>query len=150
MLAPSLDNLYTTFPQKMWKTFKSPMFLKACSIVVCLLLLISCSYLKGSKKQDKAAPESAGADIVQSTAQQKDRQSAREAGKTKPAPEAALIDKGEEEVRKRFGEPDIVSKTPDGHLIWTYKPSWKLLPDNKGTLYVEFESGKVVKIVRAR
>lgn len=150
MLAMFPDNLYTTFPQKMWKTSKSRIFLKACSVTFCLLVLASCTYFKGSTKHERAVGESAGAEITKSAREQKNRQSASESGRTKPAPESDLIDKGEEEVKKRFGEPDIVSKTPDGHIIWTYKPTWKLLPDNKGTLYVEFEGGKVVKIVRAR
>lgn len=150
MLGTCPDNLFTGFPQKMWKTLKNPMFLKACSIVVCLLLLSSCTYFKGSKKQDQGAQESVSLDTAKSARQVKGQQSTTEVSRMKPAPESALIDKGEEDVKKRFGEPDIVSKTPDGHIIWTYKPTWKLMPDNKGTLYVEFEAGKVIKIVRAR
>jgi hypothetical protein len=53
-------------------------------------------------------------------------------------------------VKKKFGEPDIVSKMPDNRILWTYQPTWKLMPDNKGTVYVEFENGKVVKMIRAR
>jgi hypothetical protein len=64
--------------------------------------------------------------------------------------ENAIINMTEEEVRARLGEPDIVSKTPENRIIWTYKPSWKLMPDNKGTVYLELENGKVVKMIKAR
>ncbi|MCX8022363.1 MAG: hypothetical protein N2745_06275 [Syntrophorhabdaceae bacterium] len=67
-----------------------------------------------------------------------------------PALQNSIISMTEEEVRKKIGEPDMVSKTPDNKIIWTYKPSWKLLPDNKDTVYVEFEDGKVSKIIKKR
>ena len=56
----------------------------------------------------------------------------------------------EDDVRKRYGEPYMVSKTSENKIIWTYVPQWKILPDNKNTIYVEFEEGKVVKIIKAR
>jgi len=61
---------------------------------------------------------------------------------------AALISKGQDEVKAKLGEPTIVSKTNEGHTLWIYKPSWKLMPNDKGTMYVEFEEGKVIKIFR--
>ncbi len=61
-----------------------------------------------------------------------------------------MISMTETEVKKRLGEPDIVSKTPDNHIIWTYRPSWKIMPDNKDTIYVEFEDGKVIKVTKGR
>jgi argininosuccinate synthase len=64
--------------------------------------------------------------------------------------ENAMISMTEEDVRKRLGEPNIVSVTPENKIIWTYRPSWKIMPDNKNTVYVEFENGKVVKIIKVR
>jgi hypothetical protein len=58
----------------------------------------------------------------------------------------ALISSGQDEVRKKLGEPNVVFKAMDDHILWVYRPSWKILPNDKGTLYVEFENGKVVKI----
>ncbi len=60
----------------------------------------------------------------------------------------ALVSSGPDEVKKKFGEPTRVSKTPENHLLWIYEPSWKIIPNDKGTLYVEFQDGKVVKIFR--
>jgi hypothetical protein len=60
----------------------------------------------------------------------------------------AIISGGQDEVRKRLGEPTIISRTPDGHILWVYQPSWKIMPNDKGTVYVEFEDGKVVKVFR--
>ncbi len=75
---------------------------------------------------------------------------AKEPPKAKPVPDTSVIDMTEAEVKKKFGEPDIVSKMPDNRIIWTYQPTWKIMPDNKGTVYIEFENGKVIKIIRAR
>lgn len=66
----------------------------------------------------------------------------------KPSLETDLIAAGEKEVVKRFGEPSLVSKTPDEHVLWIYLPKWKLVPNDKGTLYVEFEKDKVIKVFR--
>lgn len=70
--------------------------------------------------------------------------------KTRTPMENAMISMTEEDVRKRLGEPNIVSVTPENKIIWTYRPSWKIMPDNKNTVYVEFENGKVVKIIKVR
>ena len=67
-----------------------------------------------------------------------------------PALQSGVISMTEDEVRKKVGEPDVVSKTADNNILWTYRPSWKLLPDNKDTVYLEFENGRVTKIIRAR
>ena len=112
-------SLYTTYPQKLWKTMKRSLFLKAFFVLLCVALLFSCSSSKNAKKGH-------------------------------PALENAVISMTEDEVRKRLGEPDMVSKTPENKIIWTYVPSWKILPDNKNTIYIEFEDGKVVKIIKAR
>jgi hypothetical protein len=61
---------------------------------------------------------------------------------------AALISQGEVEVRARFGEPTVISKTDEGHILWVYRPSWKIIPNDNGTLYVEFADGKVIKIFK--
>jgi outer membrane protein assembly factor BamE (lipoprotein component of BamABCDE complex) len=56
----------------------------------------------------------------------------------------------EEEIRKKLGEPTMVSLTTEDRILWTYVPEWKLMPDNKDTVYVEFEKGKVVKVIKAK
>jgi hypothetical protein len=112
----------TTFPQKMWKTCKSPVCSNIYALLLCILVLSSCSVFKPTK----------------------------EAKLSHPALQNGVISMTEDEVRKKVGEPDVVSKTADNNILWTYKPSWKLLPDNKDTIYVEFENGKVTKIIKAR
>ena len=119
MLEDEAYNLYTTYPQKLWKTMKKPLFLKAFFILLCVALLFSCSSSKNAKKGH-------------------------------PALDNAVISMTQDEVRKKLGEPDMVSKTPENKIIWTYVPSWKILPDNKNTVYIEFEDDKVVKIIKAR
>ncbi len=66
----------------------------------------------------------------------------------KPSVESDLLGAGEKEVIKKFGEPSLVSKTPDDHIIWVYVPKWKIVPNDKGTMYVEFEKDRVVKVFR--
>lgn len=56
----------------------------------------------------------------------------------------------EEEVLRLAGEPSSVSRMNDGTVIWTYRPSWKLLPDSRGTTLIEFRDGKVIKVIRMR
>jgi hypothetical protein len=58
----------------------------------------------------------------------------------------ALISAEQDQVRKKLGEPNVVCRTVNDHILWIYRPSWKILPNDKGTLYVEFENGKVIKI----
>jgi hypothetical protein len=70
-------------------------------------------------------------------------------GKPQPAMENSLISMNEDQVRKKLGEPTIVSLTPDKKILWTYRPSWKLMPDNKGTIYLEFDQGIVTKVIKA-
>ncbi len=62
----------------------------------------------------------------------------------------SLVTKGPEEVRRKLGEPTTVSRTADGRLYWVYEPSWKLIPNEKGTVYVEFESEKVTKVFKIK
>jgi hypothetical protein len=115
-------NLFTTFPQKLWKTRKSALLFRTFSLLLVLFVISSCSFGKGAKKEVK----------------------------TPAATDTALISLSEEEVRKRLGEPTIVSKEPDNRIIWTYRPAWKIMPDNKDTTYVEFENGKVTKVLKVR
>jgi uncharacterized protein YpmB len=161
MLNVYTDNFFTGFPQKLWKTLKSPIVVNACLIMLSIVILSSCSYFKGGKKQDKTAKSSSAdenpkqtdqklSESPQTTPEKKAPLPPKEPPKAKLVPENGVIGMTEAEVKKKFGEPDIVSKTPDNRIIWTYQPTWKLLPDNKGTIYVEFENGKVVKIIRAR
>ncbi|OPY73095.1 MAG: hypothetical protein A4E63_01068 [Syntrophorhabdus sp. PtaU1.Bin050] len=134
MLRTYPDNLFTVFPQKLWKSIKSPMVTKLLAVISCALVLSSCTYFGWGKKEGEAARRSQGAGV---------------ASRGNPSPDSAFLDMSGDEVKKAFGEPDIVSRTPDNHVLWTYKPSWKLMPNNKGTIYVEFDNGKVIKIVRA-
>ena len=56
-----------------------------------------------------------------------------------------LIGKSEAEVRQILGEPWVIAKTPENRILWRYRPSWKVIPSTKDTLYVEFDDGKVIK-----
>lgn len=160
MLNVSTDNIFTGFPQKLWKTLKSPIVIYACLIMLSIVILSSCSYLKGGKKQDKEArpssteasmhAEQKASEAPQVVAEKKVAAPPKEPNKEKLVPGSGVIGMTEAEVKKKYGDPDIVSKTPDNRILWTYQPTWKLLPDNKGTIYVEFESGKVTKIIRTR
>jgi hypothetical protein len=131
-------NFYTGFPQILWKTYAFRAFSFFCALLFCCALTTSCTFFKSSKKgQDSAATES------------KETKQKQEVSKlSKRALDNYLIDKDDGEVVKRFGEPTIVSRLADNRIMWTYRPSWKLLLDNKDTVYVEFENGKVIKIFR--
>jgi len=87
---------------------------------ICLVTLPACSTLKAAVKPKQA----------------------------RPAPESNLIGQDQDEVKKKLGEPTDVSKTAEGNLLWVYRPPWKLLPDDRGTQYVEFKDGKVVKVFK--
>jgi hypothetical protein len=63
-------------------------------------------------------------------------------------PNAALISQGEDAVKAKLGVPTVISKTSEGHILWIYRPSLKIFPNDKGTLYVEFEDGKATKIFK--
>lgn len=114
-------NFFTCFPQILWKTRRTLSVSKAIVFLLIVTLLVSCTVFKKSSKE-----------------------------KTQTPMENAMISMSEEEVRKRLGEPNIVSVTPGNKIIWTYRPSWKIMPDNKDTVYVEFDNGKVVKIIKVR
>ncbi len=64
------------------------------------------------------------------------------------ASSAAHIAPGPDGVKAKLGEPTVVSKTAEGHILWVYRPAWKIWPDDKGTLYVEFVDGKAVKVFK--
>ena len=59
-----------------------------------------------------------------------------------------LISSEPDEVRRKMGEPTVVSRTQEDHILWVYVPRLKILPDDKGTIYVEFENGKVIKVFK--
>jgi hypothetical protein len=118
-------NLYTSYTQKMWKTLRRPCLLKVFLLFLCLCLSGACSSSKVAKDQAPKKSER----IVN---------------------DESLVSLSENEVRKRLGEPTAVSKMADGRILWTYTPSWKFVPDNGGTVYVEFESGNAVKVIRVR
>ena len=117
-------NFYTGFPPKMWKSRETAFLSKTCIILLCLFLLVSCSSLKKTKGKEQAPAT--------------------------PVLENSLITMTEEDVRKKLGEPTIVSLTLENRILWTYIPAWKLMPDNKDTVYIEFENGKVIKVVKAK
>lgn len=116
----SFYNFFTCFPQILWKTRRTFLISRTIALMLIITLLASCTIFKSSKE------------------------------KTRTPMENAMISMTEEDVRKRLGEPNIVSVTPENKIIWTYRPSWKIMPDNKNTVYVEFENGKVVKIIKVR
>jgi hypothetical protein len=115
----SSQGLFTGFAQKMWKTALVRTVLFL-SVAVCLAVLPSCSLFKGGQK----------------------------APKTVSGPDTALISQDGDRVKARFGEPTVISKTNEGHVLWVYRPTWKIIPNDSGTLYVEFEEGKVIKIFK--
>jgi hypothetical protein len=59
-----------------------------------------------------------------------------------------LISVGPDEVKKKLGEPTDVCRTPENRILWIYAPTWKIMPDDKGTVYVEFSDERVVKAFR--
>jgi hypothetical protein len=67
---------------------------------------------------------------------------------TAPAPANDLISSEPDAVRKKLGEPTVVSRTQEDHILWVYTPRLKILPNDKGTMYVEFENGKVIKVFK--
>ena len=155
------DNFFTGFPQKMWKTIGSPIVMKVCLIMLSVALLGLSHTSRAARNrmteqlrilQQLKPPNrlTKTARKTKTTARKESSSASKEPPKAKLVPDSGLIDMTEAEVKKKFGEPDIVSKMPDNRILWTYQPTWKLLPDNKGTVYIEFENGKVVKINRAR
>jgi hypothetical protein len=119
-LRGSNDNFSTGCPQKMW------IIQKACQALVILILLASLLPLS-------ACSTSKAAQIAGTR-----------------GGEAALMAKSEDEVKQAIGEPDVVSKTPENTVLWIYKPSWRIVPSPKDTVYVEFDKGKVVKVVKIK
>ena len=116
MLRTYTYNLFTTFPQKLWKSW----ILQLVLVTFCLTVFIACSSSRAVQKQNLHAADN------------------------------QLITSGEDEVKKKFGEPTSVSRTGEDHILWTYSPSWKIMPNDKGTVYVEFENGKVIRVFRTK
>jgi|WetSurMetagenome_2_1015567.scaffolds.fasta_scaffold301998_1 hypothetical protein len=56
-----------------------------------------------------------------------------------------MVGSGSEEVKKRIGEPSVITKKPDNSIVWIYRPPYKLMPNQEGSVYLEFLDGKVVK-----
>lgn len=109
------DSFSTDSPQKLWKIQKACQVLIVLSLFVGLLFLAACSQGKGVERF-KALPRG-----------------------------TTLIGKSEAEVKQAIGEPYVISLTPENKILWKYRPSWKIIPSPKDTLYVEFDNGKVVK-----
>ncbi len=125
MLENRISSFYTCFPRKLLKTAGSRLALLLAAVLAASFLVSSCTYVK------------------KTTAWISKKEGAKEITN-------ALLSKTEEETKKTLGEPDIVSVMPDGTILWTYKPSWKLVPNNTETVYVEFQDGKVAKVIRGR
>ena len=98
------------------KVWKSGSLIRLVMLTLCLFTLVSCSLLYGRQQFGKTPPP------------------------------AQLMGRGEEEIRKQLGEPTNINKTPDSHLLYVYRREWKIMPDDKGTLFVEFADGKVIKV----
>ena len=115
------DSFSTDCPQKMWKIQKTCQVLVVIFALISLLALSACSQGKGVERF-KALPRG-----------------------------TTLMDKNEAEVRQALGEPDMISKTPENRILWTYRPSWKVVPrPGKDTLYLEFDNGKVIKVFQIK
>jgi hypothetical protein len=114
------DGFSTNYQQKLWKIQKTCHALTLFFFFLSSLGLSACSQGKGVERF-----------------------------KTLPAG-TTLIASSETEVRKILGEPDVVSKTIENRILWTYNPSWKIVPSPKDTLYVEFDGERVVKIFQVK
>lgn len=120
-LRSSSYNFLTGFQHKLWTTRLLSVLL---AVVLCTAGIGACSTFK-KKAQKPKEPKQAVVRV-----------------------EEGLAGKNIDEVRKQLGEPTSAAKTPDDHILWVYVPSWKLMPDDRGTLYVEFENEKVLKAFR--
>jgi hypothetical protein len=116
---PFFYRLFTRFPQELHKAVRPVTLLV---IACCLVGLVTCSSSK-SVKREKVKPAA-------------------------PARVDSLISSEPDAVRKKLGEPTVVSKTQEDHILWIYTPRLKILPNDKGTVYVEFENGKVIKVFK--
>jgi len=114
-LQDSDDSFSTDSPQKLWKIQKACHALIVLLFLVGLLFTSACSQGRGVERF-KALPRG-----------------------------TTLVGKSEAEVKQLIGEPYVVSMTPENRLLWKYRPSWKIIPNPKDTLYVEFDNGKVSK-----
>lgn len=118
-------NISTTYSQKLWKIATGPLLLKATVLLICAFVMVACTLAKAVKnKTSKTA--------------------------AKVVVDNSLVSLSEDEVRKKLGDPTSVSRMADNRILWTYTSSWKFMPDNAGTTYVEFENGKATRIIRVR
>jgi len=113
-------NFCTSFPQKLWKTQKALIFLTICIVLLIMSGSYGCSPSKKSIKSEKIQLEQ------------------------------MLLSMDENQVREKFGEPTVISRTSENNILWTYKPSWRIIPYNKDTVYIEFEKGKVIRAYKVR
>jgi hypothetical protein len=109
------DSFSTDSPQKLWKIQKACQVFIVLSLLVAFFFLSACAQGKGVERF-KALPRG-----------------------------TTLIGKTEPEVKQAIGEPYVISMTPENRILWKYRPSWKVIPSPKDTLYVEFDNGKVAK-----
>ncbi len=114
-LQDSDDSFSTDSPQKLWRIQKACQVLIILSLLIALLFLSACSQGRGVERF-KALPRG-----------------------------TTLVGKSEAEVKQAIGEPYVISMTPENRILWKYRPSWKVIPNPKDTLYVEFDNGKVSK-----
>lgn len=56
-----------------------------------------------------------------------------------------MVGSDSEQVKKLVGEPNIVTRNPENSVIWIYRPPYKLIPNEEGSVYLEFQDGKVAK-----
>jgi hypothetical protein len=63
-------------------------------------------------------------------------------------PHPELISGTPEDVRKKLGQPSEVSRTPENHILWVYRPSWQIMPGNSDTFVVQFDNGRVAKVFK--
>jgi len=119
-----LDNFFynfcTSFPQKLWKTQKTLFFLTTCIVLLTMFSLYGCSASKKSTKAEKIQLEQ------------------------------ILLSMDEKQVREKLGEPTAISRTTENNILWTYQPSWRIIPYNKDAVYIEFEKGKVIRVYKVR
>jgi len=64
--------------------------------------------------------------------------------------EQILLSMDEKQVREKLGEPTAISRTTENNILWTYQPSWRIIPYNKDAVYIEFEKGKVIRVYKVR
>lgn len=67
--------------------------------------------------------------------------------KENPKVSEALRGLTEQEIIQRLGKPDTVAKTKEGTIYFIYIPKYRIFFAPKGELYLEFEEGKVKRVI---